>query len=152
MTKQQLTREGYQKLQQELTNLRAKADHLVGQVEEVAQPDESGEDSLVSQLKAELEVVNSKIDSLQEALENAEIISGHQSRIVVGIGSKVKIRVSGKVEKIFHIVSEFEADPSANKISDQSPLGKALIGKKVNENFEIEAPIGKLTYKVVSIE
>ena len=99
MTKQQLTREGYQKLQQELTNLRAKADHLVGQVEEVAQPDESGEDSLVSQLKAELEVVNSKIDSLQEALKNAEIINGHQSRTTVGIGSKVKIRVSGKVEK-----------------------------------------------------
>ncbi len=151
MTKQQLTKEGYQKLQQELTDLRVRADHLINQVEEVAQPDESGEDSLVSQLKAELEVVNSKISSLEEALENAEIINGHFSKTTVGVGSKVKIRVSGKVEKIFHVVSEFEADPSSNKISDQSPLGKALIGKKVNENFEIEAPVGKLTYKVVSI-
>jgi len=117
----------------------------------VAQPDESGEDSLVSQLKAELEVVNSKISSLEDALENAEIINGHFSKTTVGVGSKVKIRVSGKAEKTFHVVSEFEADPSANKISDQSPLGKALIGKRVNDNFEIEAPVGKLTYKVVSI-
>jgi transcription elongation factor GreA len=151
MTKQQLTREGYQKLQQELTDLRAKADHLIGQVEEVAQPDESGEDSLVSQLKAELEVVNSKIDSLEEALENAQIINGNLSKTIVCVGSRVKIRISGKVEKEFYVVSEFEADPSANKISDQSPLGKALIGKRVKDNFEIEAPVGKLTYKVVSI-
>jgi len=151
MSKQQLTSEGFRQLQAELVELQAKADHLVGQIEEVAQPDESGEDGLASQLKAELEVVNSKITAIEEALENSEIISGSISKKAVSLGHKVKIKISGKAEKEFHIVSELEADPSANKISDQSPLGQALIGKKLNDEIEVEAPIGKLTYKIVSI-
>jgi transcription elongation factor GreA len=149
--KQQLTQAGYKQLQSELAELQAKADHLVNQIEEVAQPDESGEDSLVSQLKAELEVVNSKISAIEEALESSEIISGELSKKSIGLGHKVKIKISGKAEKEFYIVSELEADPSQNRISDQSPLGQALIGKKVHDEIEFEAPIGKLTYKIVSI-
>jgi transcription elongation factor GreA len=144
--KQQLTQAGYKQLQSELAELQAKADHLVNQIEEVAQPDESGEDSLVSQLKAELEVVNSKISAIEEALESSEIISGELSKKSIGLGHKVKIKISGKAEKEFYIVSELEADPSQNRISDQSPLGK-----KVHDEIEFEAPIGKLTYKIVSI-
>jgi transcription elongation factor GreA len=149
--KQQLTQAGYKQLQSELAELQAKADHLVNQIEEVAQPDESGEDSLVSQLKAELEVVISKISAIEEALESSEIISGELSKKSIGLGHKVKIKISGKAEKEFYIVSELEADPSQNRISDQSPLGQALIGKKVHDEIEFEAPIGKLTYKIVSI-
>ncbi|PIV07630.1 transcription elongation factor GreA, partial [Candidatus Shapirobacteria bacterium CG03_land_8_20_14_0_80_35_14] len=52
----------------------------------------------------------------------------------------------------FTVVSEFEADPTTNKISDQSPLGLALLGKKVGQTFQIDAPVGKVTYKIVSIK
>jgi transcription elongation factor GreA len=151
MTKQKLTQEGYDKLRQELEILNQRASQLVDRLEEVAQPDESGEDSLASQLKAELEVVNDKISGYEEVLANIEIVSGQTSKTNVSVGSAVKVKISGKTEKEFHLVSEFEADPMANKISDQSPLGVALLGKKVGQEFEIDAPVGKLTYKIVSI-
>jgi transcription elongation factor GreA len=151
MTKQQLTQDGYNKLTLELQTLNQKASQLVDRLEEVAQPDESGEDSLASQLKAELEVVNDKISGYEEALENIEIISNNISKSKVGVGSKVKVKIGGKIVKIFQLVSEFEANPAIEKISDQSPLGIALIGKKVGQEFDIDAPVGKLTYKIVSI-
>jgi len=151
MTKNQLTKEGHAQLVSELTNLKDWSDRLITKIEEVAQPDESGEDSLASQLKAELEVVNSKISSIESVLENFEIISGKNNSTTVQIGSKVKIKILGNSERTFFVVGELEADPSSNKISSQSPLGLALMGKKVNEKFEVDAPAGKLTYKIVSI-
>lgn len=151
MTKNQLTKEGYEQLATELANLNNRADQLIAKIEEVAQPDESGEDSLASQLKAELEVVNSKIASIEDVLDNFEIISGKISSDTVQIGSKVKIKISGNSERVFHVVGEFEADPAVNKISAQSPLGVAMMGKKVRDQFEVEAPAGKLTYKIVAI-
>lgn len=151
MNKNQLTAAGFQKMQIELKELQAKADELIAKIEEVAQPDESGEDSLASQLKAELEVVNSKIAAFEEVLENYEIVSENTSSNVVQIGSKVKVKIANSSERIFSLVGEFEADPTANKISSQSPLGVALMGKKLHDEFEVEAPVGKLTYKIVSI-
>ncbi|MFA7301171.1 MAG: GreA/GreB family elongation factor [Candidatus Shapirobacteria bacterium] len=151
MTKQQLTKDGFQKLQQELAKLNQKASELVDRLEEVAQPDESGEDSLAAQLKAELEVVNNKISGYEDVLANVEIVSDKVSNTNVSVGSTVKVEIAGKTKKDFQIVSEFEADPIQNKISDQSPLGIALLGKKINHKFEIEAPAGRLTYKIVSI-
>ena len=71
-----ITQEGFDKLAQELSDLRQKSDRLIGQIEEVAQPDEAGEDALAIQLKEELEVVNEKIADLEEALENPQIING----------------------------------------------------------------------------
>jgi transcription elongation factor GreA len=149
-TKKLLTQEGYAQLTQQLVDLKKKQDHLIGQIEEVAQPDESGEDGLVTQLKEELELTNSKIDEIEESLEISEIISNKVKSDSVQVGSKVKIKVSSATKE-FHIVSHLESDPSLNKISDQSPLGKALIGKKINEEIEVDAPVGKITYKVVSI-
>ncbi len=151
MNKNQLTKDGYEQLVVELKELQTKADLLVTKIEEVAQPDESGEDSLASQLKAELEVVNSKIAAIETVFENVEIISGKRSSSMVSVGSEVKIKISGKLERLFQIVSELEADPSANKISSQSPLGQALIGKKIHDEIEVDAPAGKLTYKIIAI-
>jgi transcription elongation factor GreA len=151
MTKQQLTKDGFEKLKLELQALNNKAGQLVDRLEEVAQPDESGEDSLATQLKAELEVVNDKIASYEEALANIEIVSGKISKNIITVGSTVKIKVGSSTQKEFTLVSEFESDPTTNKISSQSPLGLALLGKKVGQTFQIDAPVGKVTYKIVSI-
>ena len=152
MNKTLLTQKGYDKLSSELTILKEKRDHLITQIEEVAQPDESGEDGLASQLKEELEVVNDKIDDLHQALDLSQIITDKPRKIgIVAVGSIVKIRVSGRQEKKFSIVSNMESDPTQNKISDKSPLGLALIGKKINDEVEVDAPVGKITYKIISI-
>ena len=146
-----LTQDGYSSLVEQLNDLKKKQEHLITQIEDVAQPDESGEDGLATQLKEELEVVNDKIDSLESALEDVKIISGECSRSQVEVGCRVKIKVSGNLTKEFNIVSHLEADPLANKISDQSPLGVALLGKKIDDLVEVSAPAGKITYKIVSI-
>jgi transcription elongation factor GreA len=145
-----LTRDGYNQLVERLEELKKKQDHLIDQIEDVAQPDESGEDSLATQLKEELEVTNNKIDEIEDALETSEIINNKVDSDIVQVGSKVTIKVSSTTKE-FHIVNHLESDPATNKISEESPLGKALIGKKVNDEIEVEAPAGKITYKVVSI-
>lgn len=147
-----LTQEGYDSLVEQLSDLKKKQEHLITQIEEVAQPDESGEDGLATQLKEELEVINEKIDDLQLALEDVKIINNKAvNHTTVEVGCKVKIKISGDSTKEFYIVSHLEADPIANKISDQSPLGLALVGKKVSDEVEVTAPVGKITYKIVSI-
>jgi len=152
MNRTLLTQNGYQKLTIELNDLKIKQEHLITQIEDVAQPDESGEDGLVSQLKEELEVVNDKIGNIEDTLSSSEIINGELTKKnIIQVGSTVKIKISGNSTKKFYIVNHMESDPSLNKISDQSPLGQALIGKKLNDEIEVEAPIGKLTYKIVSI-
>jgi transcription elongation factor GreA len=152
MNKTLLTKKGYDKLSSELALLKDKQDHLITQIEEVAQPDESGEDGLASQLKEELEVVNDKIDDLEDALGDSQIITEKSAKkTTIEVGCTVKIRISGRQEKQFSIVSNMESDPTHNMISDKSPLGLALMGKKINDEVEVDAPVGKITYKIVSI-
>ena len=146
-----LTKEGFQQLSNELEELKEKQTRLIDQIEEVAQPDESGEDSLAHQLKEELEVVDSKIDELSQVLTTSKVISKNKNCDSVQIGCRVTVKVNQKDRKEFLIVSHLESDPQISKISDQSPIGQALIGKKVNDEFEVDAPAGKMTYKIVSI-
>jgi transcription elongation factor GreA len=68
----------------------------------------------------------------------------------VGIGNKVTVKI-GKDTHTYHIVGKYEADPTNKKISDESPLGKALLGKAVGQEVEYEAPVGKVVYKIVKI-
>jgi transcription elongation factor GreA len=145
-----LTKDGHQKLTEQLIELKRKQDHLISQIEDVAQPDESGEDGLASQLKEELEVTNNQIEQIEETLESSEIISDKASFDSIQVGCKVKIKISAGTKE-FYIVNQLESDPTVNKISDQSPLGKALIGKKINDEIEVNAPVGKIIYKIVSI-
>lgn len=145
------TKEGYDRLTQQLKDLKIKQDHLITQIEEVAQPDESGEDGLASQLKEELEVTNNKIDEIEETLADSQIITTKIKTDSIQVGCKVKIKIAASTKE-FHIVNQLESDPTVNKISDQSPLGQALIGKKVNDQIEVDAPVGKIVYKIVSIK
>jgi len=152
MNRTLITQEGLYKLEQELAQLKDKQNRLVTQIEEVAQPDESGEDGLASQLKDELSVITEKVEKIEEALENYEIINHGGKSDSVQVGNTVKIKISDNSnEKEFSIVSQLESDPTNNKISDQSPLGQALLGKKLHDEVEVEAPVGKITYKIISI-
>jgi transcription elongation factor GreA len=147
-----LTQESFNKLQQELSDLKKKQENIITQIEEVAQPDESGEDGLATQLKEELELLIDRVEKIEVALETAKIITGKISTNKICVGSKVKLKIKDNSTKIFEIVSELESDPSQNKISDSSPLGQALLNKKINDTVQIEAPVGKITYKIIEIK
>ena len=146
-----LTKQGLTKLEEKLKSLKEKQEVLITRIEEVAQPDESGQDNLAIQLKEELEIVNTRIEEIKKALESVEIIGEGSNIDSVQLGTRVTMELSGKKRVEFNIVDELETDPLRNNISDKSPLGQALLGKKVNQMVDFQAPVGKLTYKIVNI-
>jgi transcription elongation factor GreA len=83
-------------------------------------------------------------------LHDVKVVTTH-TKDLVDVGSKVTLHINGRKEA-FTVVGEWEADPASKKISHESPLGKALLGKKVGEKVEVEAPAGKILYKVLGIE
>lgn len=109
------------------------------------------ENSDYQSAKEELEFLDGRIDELAAVLKNAAVVAAGKSGSGVGVGTKVTVKVKGK-ENVFDIVGEWEADPKNKKISHESPLGLALIGKKVGEKAEVEAPAGKVMYEIVAIE
>lgn len=101
--------------------------------------------------KDELEFLDGRIAELEDVLKNAVVVKPSNSNGDVTIGAQVTLKSNGK-EHSFHIVGEWEADPMKKKISHTSPLGSALVGKRVGEKAEVEAPVGKIVYEILSID
>lgn len=151
-TKVQLTQEGFEELKRELAELvEVKRPAAVERLSNARSMGDLSENSDYTNAKEELEFIDGKIVELEEVLEKAKIIKAGKGGFEVSLGSKVKVAING-AEHTFHIVGEWEADPKEKKISHESPLGKALLGKKVGEKFEVEAPAGRVLYTVLAIE
>lgn len=146
-----LTKEG-------LAVLKAEYDELVNvkrpaAVERLATAREQGdlsENSEYTDSKQNLAFIDGRILELEEVLHGVKVVTRH-SKGAVDVGCKVTLHINGKKEE-FTIVGEWEADPMTKKISHESPLGKALLGKKVGDKVEVEAPAGKILYKVLNIQ
>lgn len=108
------------------------------------------ENSEYTDAKQNLSFIDGRIAELEEVLHGVKVITSHP-KSQIDVGCKVTLTINGKHEE-FTIVGEWEADPVSKKISHESPLGKALLGKKVGEKVEVEAPAGRILYKIVSIE
>lgn len=149
----QVTQSGFDTLQKEYNELvKVKRPALVDRLERARQEGDLSENSDYINAREELEFMDGRIDELKEVLQNAKVVTTNGGGTSsVGIGNIVVVEVNGaKIE--FHIVGEWEADPMAKKISHESPLGKQLVGKKVGEQVEVEAPAGKVIYKVLDIK
>lgn len=107
------------------------------------------ENSEYAAAKQDLAFMDGRIAELEEILHNAKVVSSN-GKGAVDVGSKVTVTIKGKKE-MFTVVGEWEADPMQRKISHESPLGKALIGRKVGEEIQVEAPAGRIVYKIVEI-
>lgn len=94
--------------------------------------------------------VESRIDELDELINNASIIKKTGSHEFVDLGCEVEVEVNSKAKK-FSIVGSNEAKPENGLISNESPLGRAIIGKKVGDTVAVKAPIGEITYRIVRI-
>lgn len=148
-----LTREGLAELKQELIELtEEKQPQAIDRVAEARVMGDLAENNEYTQAKQELSFIEGRIAELEEVLSNAVIIdAGGHRHLEVSLGCKVTV-ATGKVEHTYHIVGEWEADPVEKKISPESPLGQALMGKKVGEEVEFEAPAGKIVYTILKIE
>lgn len=100
--------------------------------------------------KEELSFLEGRVEELEELVGKAEVVAESTPADGVSIGCKVTVEVAGK-EHTYDVVGEWEADPIKKKISHTSPLGVALIGKQKGETVEIEAPAGKVIYKIKKI-
>ena len=110
------------------------------------------ENSEYDEAKSEQAKIEARIQELEYQLENAEIIDSVAGDMV-SIGSKVTVlRKTDNLEFVYDIVGFSQSNPSEGKISDESPVGKALLGASVGETVVVEAPIGNLEFEIKSID
>lgn len=147
-----LTKAGLIELQKEYNLLlKEKRPEAVKRMAAARDQGDLSENSEYAASREDLSFIDGRIVELEELLHKAKLISTKHSKIAVDVGCKVELNSNGKND-VFTIVGEWEANPKEKKISHSSPLGKALLGKKVGEQITVEAPVGRLVYKILSIE
>lgn len=148
-----LTSEGLKELKEEYQELvEKKRPEAVERMVEARNLGELTEDNEYTQAKQRLTFIDGRINELEEVINRAILIDeGHGKCKEVQLGCKVTVN-AGKQKRVFHLVGEWEADPASQKISHKSPLGQSLLGKKVGEKVEVEAPVGKLVYRIIEID
>lgn len=146
-----LTRDGLNQLKKEYDDLvNIKRPEAVTRLSAARGQGDLSENSEYAAARQDLAFIDGRIAELESVINEAKVIASHP-KSKIDVGCRVTLHVNGKKDT-FTIVGEWEADPTQKKISHSSPLGKALIGKKVGEKVEVEAPVGKILYKIVSIE
>jgi transcription elongation factor GreA len=150
-----LTSEGYERLKSEIEELSTTKRREVAERIRVAREfGDIAENAEYDDAKNEQMLLEHRIATLEERLRDARVITKKDiAKDVVSVGSKVKLRdVAAKETIEYHIVGSAEADPGANKLSNESPVGKAIIGHKKGETVEVTAPRGTLKFKILEIK
>ena len=150
-----LTPEGYEKLKQEIEYLSTEKRRDVADRIRVAREfGDIAENSEYDDAKNDQALLEHRIALLEERLLAARVIEkGEVSSDAVSIGSKVRLKDMEQNETIeYHIVGSAEANPAEHKLSNESPVGKAIIGKKKGEVVEVSAPRGSLKFKIMEIK
>lgn len=147
-----LTEEKLEEIKKELESLKTEGRKEVAEhLKKAKEYGDLSENAEYTEAKEEQQRLESRIAELENIIRNAIIIKKKLKSEKVEVGSTVHLKRDGKLYK-YVIVGVDEADPSAGKISNESPLGRALLGKKVGENVEVLAPSGKIIYKIIKIE
>jgi transcription elongation factor GreA len=150
-----LTDAGLLKLEQELEMLKTQKRQEVAEKIKVARGfGDLSENSEYDAAKEEQAQVEARIVQLENMLKNAKVIDEDDIDVnVVSVGTRVKVYDEEFDEEIeYNIVGSTEADPDMFKISDESPVGRALIGRKVDEVVDVETPGGTIQFKILSID
>ena len=154
MAKKQMSREGYEKLEKELAYLvTEKRAEVAQKLKEARSFGDLSENAEYDEAKNDQGILEAQILELQKTLENAEVVDDDKISVdEIGMSSVITIRKVGsdKIEK-FTIVGTNHADIKAGKLSDESPIGKAALKKKVGDIFTVEAPAGELKFEVLEI-
>ncbi len=123
---------------------------IAARIEKAKELGDLSENAEYAEAKDEFSFTEGRILELEDAIPRAEVIEAGSAKDQVAIGSRVKVTVNGK-EKEFNIVGSTEADPVKGYISNESPIGLALIGKKPGETAEVRAPSGPIRYQITAI-
>ena len=150
-----LTPEGFKKLQAEIEELSTNGRRDVAERIRIAREfGDIAENAEYDEAKNEQALLEHRIATLEERMRSARVISKKDvAKDVVSVGSKVRLRdLSAKQTFEYRIVGSAEANPAENKLSNESPVGKAIIGKKKGETVEVAAPRGSMKFKILEIK
>jgi transcription elongation factor GreA len=146
----QITPDGKKELIRELEELKGRRGEIADKIAEARDYGDLSENAEYDAAREEQGIVETRIADIEDILLNAELIEGGK-KDEVGLGSKVELKTNDKT-MTYTVVGPVEADPLEGKISNESPIGEALMGKKVGEDVTITTPKGEITYQVTNIQ
>jgi len=148
-----ITKEGLKKLDEELKDRQTRVrQEIARSIKEAKEQGDLSENAEYSEAKRQQAENESKIAVLESMIKNSQVVDDRASTDgFVKIGSDVSVRFNTK-EVTFHIVGASEADPSNYRISNESPIGKALIGKKEGDVANVETPSGTMKYSILNVK
>ncbi len=148
-----LTREGLAKLEEELTHLRTVRRHEVAErIRRAKEFTNTVDNAEYDDAKNEQAFIESRIFTLEQQLRHAVLIENNVAADCVGLGSRVTVLDSEGFEETYTIVGSAEARPSEGKISNESPVGRALLGRRRGDMVSVQVPAGMLFLTVAAIE
>jgi len=151
--KVRLTPEGKVRLEKELDQLRnERIPELSRLIQEATGDGDISDNSEYEEMKDEYMYLESRVHELEQTLEHAEIIEAGSGDGTVQLGSKVTVRDEDGIEEVWLIVDSVEASSSENRVSSDSPVGKALMGCRAGNEATVETPGGSYTYKIINVE
>ncbi len=146
-----LTKEGYQKLQKELDYLiKVRRPEIIKRIKEAKEYGDLSESAEYENARNEQSFIEGRITEIKQILRDAKIIRNIQDRDKVSLGCKVKVESDGE-EFEYTIVGSNEANPLEGRISNESAVGKALLGRKKGDVVKVETPGGEVEYKIKSV-
>ena len=151
----QLTAQGLEDLKAEVEELQnIKLPKIIERVAIARAHGDLSENAEYHNAREEQQLMQTRIDQLQDTIANASVVANTRSATKIGMGSTVTVALEAKKGKTFtyHIVGEFEANPKEGRISIDSPLGAALVHKKKGDKVIVKAPAGEIKYEIIDIK
>ena len=145
----QITAEGKKELELELEELKSRRGEVADKIAEARDFGDLSENAEYDAAREEQGLLETRIAEIEEIVNNADIIKAGK-RTTVGLGSKVELKTGAK-KMTYTVVGPVEADPLEGRISNESPIGMALYGKKVDDKVTITTPKGDISYTIVSV-
>lgn len=145
-----LTKEGADEIKEELKGLKSQRVVIADRIKQARSLGDLSENAEYQSAREEQDRLESRISELEHVVANMQIIKKAKTNGHVRLGSNVTLKAGGKTKE-FQIVGTMEADPTNGKVSDESPIGRALIGKKSGEKAEIKTAAETRAYTIVAV-
>jgi transcription elongation factor GreA len=145
-----LTKQGVTELKAELAELSSQRSEIADRIKTAREFGDLGENMEYTAAMQDKERNENRIAEIEHILKNVQVITAPKGDNKVVLGSTVKLKSDGKTKQ-FQVVGTVEADPLNGKISDESPIGKALLGKSVGDSVEIKTPAETASYAIIEI-
>jgi len=148
-----ITEEGLKKLKEELEDMKTRQrDELSKRLRFAIQQGDLSENADYHKAKEDQAFLEGRIREYEETIAGAKIIDGSNNNGVIDVGSHITIQEGSYPEERYHMVGAREANPMEGRISNESPIGKALLGRKAGDTVTVTTPGGEMELKILSVE